>query len=89
VRRTARSAKDRERPAAAGEAPVPEGVPAPRFPGHPPNADSGSARRVSDEYCAAASSLIRWDGTSAVVGGLSATFVGGLPIAGPRRKDGA
>ena len=113
MRRTARSAKDRERPAAAGEAPVPEGVPSLRFPGHPPNADSGSARRhvdrrpagdpeadgpirtpagvgrVSDEYCAAASSLIRWDGTSAVVGGLSASFVGGLPIAGLRRKDGA
>jgi hypothetical protein len=112
VRRTARNAKDRERPAAAGEAPVPEELPSPRFPGRPPNADSGSARRhvdrrpavdpeavgpirtpagvgrVSDEYCAAASSLIRWDGTSAVVGGLCATFVGGLPIAGLRRKDG-
>jgi len=113
VRRTARSAKDRERPAAAGEAPGLEGVPAPQFPGGPPNADSGSARHhtdrrpagdpeadgpirtpagvggVSGEYCAAASSLIRWDGTSAIVGGLSASFVGGLPIAGLRRKDGA
>jgi len=113
VRRTARNAMDRERPAAAGGATVPEGVRAPRFPGRPPNADSGSARphvdrrpagdpeaddpirtpagvgRVSDEYCAAVSSLIGWDGTSAVVGGLCATFVGGLPIAGLRRKDGA
>jgi hypothetical protein len=32
VRRTARSAKDRERPAAAGEEPVPEGLPAPGSP---------------------------------------------------------
>jgi hypothetical protein len=108
--------KKRQGPRAAGGrrgGARPRGDPGPRFPGHPPNADSGSARRhvdrrpagdpeadgpirtpagvgrVSDEYCAAASSLIRWDGTSAVVGGLSATFVGGLPIAGLRRKDGA
>ena len=41
MRRTARNAKDRERLATAGEAPVPEGIPASRFPGRPPNADSG------------------------------------------------
>ena len=34
--------------------------------------------KVSSEECMAASSLIRWGGSAAVMGGLSTTFVKGL-----------
>jgi hypothetical protein len=34
--------------------------------------------KVSSEYSMAASSLIRWGGSAAILGGLSTTFVGGL-----------
>ena len=45
-----------------------------RFVGSP-----AGVEKVSSEDCAAAaSSLIRWGGTAALLGGLSTTFVGGL-----------
>ena len=34
--------------------------------------------KVSSKDCVAASSLIRWGGTAALLGGLSTTFVGSL-----------
>jgi hypothetical protein len=39
---------------------------------------TAGVEKVSSKDCVAASSLIRWGGTAALVGGLSTPFVGGI-----------
>jgi hypothetical protein len=52
-------------------------------------AGAGPEKVSREAYSAAASSLIRWGGTAAVVGGLSTGFVGALipPFKQPREDE--